>query len=75
MKAGLAGNSFVKSTRYLIVIFFQGGIFSPNSIQLNDSLSVRYPATHTGKGKKLSGPVFYWVIQKEFLSVRDLFLL
>ncbi len=26
------------------------------------------PATHTGKGKKLSGSVFYWVI-KNFLRV------
>ncbi len=30
MEAGLEGNSLVKSTRYLIVIFFQGGIFRPN---------------------------------------------
>ncbi len=29
----------------------------------------RYPATHTGKGKKLSGSVFYWVIQKQILRV------
>ncbi len=29
-EAGLEGNSFVKSTRYLIVIFFQGGIFGSN---------------------------------------------
>ncbi len=31
---------------------------------LHDSLLVRYPATHTVKGKKLSGSVFYWVIKK-----------
>ncbi len=35
-----------------------------DSIQLYYSLLVRYPATHTGKGKKLSGSVFYWVIKK-----------
>ncbi len=40
------------------------------SIQPNDSLWVRYCATHTGKGKKLSGSVFYWVIQKRFLRVQ-----
>ncbi len=38
------------------------------SALVNDSLSVRYPATHTGKGEKLSGSVFYWVIQKKFLE-------
>ncbi len=38
-------------------------------LQLNDSLSVRYPATNTGKGKKLSGSVFYLVIQKKILRV------
>ncbi len=32
------------------------------------SLSVRYPATPTGKGKNLSSSVFYWVIQKKFLE-------
>ncbi len=37
--------------------------------QLTDSLSVRYPETHTGKVKKLSGSVFYCVIQKKFLWV------
>ncbi len=37
-----------------------------------DSQSVRYPATHTGKGKKLSGSVFYWVIQKKILRVCDI---
>ena len=30
VNAGLEGNSLVKSTRYLIDIFFQGGIFRPN---------------------------------------------
>ncbi len=30
MQAGLEGNSLVMSTRYLIAIFFQGGIFRPN---------------------------------------------
>ncbi len=32
-------------------------------------MPVVYRATHTGKGKKLSGSVFYWVIQKRFLRV------
>ena len=68
IEVSLEGNSLVKSTRYLIVISFQGGICCSN--RLNDSLLVRsrYPATHTGKGKKLSGSVFYWVIQKKFLE-------
>ncbi len=54
MEAGLEGNSLVKSIRYLIVIFFQGGIFRPNRpvLKLNDSLLVGYTATNTGKGKK-----------------------
>ncbi len=30
VEAVLKGNSLVKSTRYLIVKFFQGGIFRPN---------------------------------------------
>ncbi len=35
MEAGLEGNSLVESTRYLIVIFFQGGILCPNRPILN----------------------------------------
>ena len=38
--------------------------FTATSIQLYDSLLVGYHATHTGKGKKLSDSVFYWVIKK-----------
>ncbi len=47
MEVGLEGNSIVKSTRYLIVIFFSRKYITSKytSIQLNDSLSVRYPAT------------------------------
>ena len=53
MEVSSGGNSLVTSTAYLIVISFQGAILRPNSsIQLNDPLSDRYPATHTGKGKK-----------------------
>ncbi len=40
------------------------------SIQLTDSLWVAYPATHTGKGKKLSGSVFYWATQKKILECK-----
>ncbi len=35
VEAGLGGYSLVKSTRYLIVIFFQGGIFRPNRSVFN----------------------------------------
>ncbi len=35
VKAGLEGDSHVNSTRYLIVIFFQGGIFRPNRPAFN----------------------------------------
>ncbi len=37
--------------------------------KFNDSLSVTYSATHTGKGKKPSSSVFYWVIKKKFSEV------
>ncbi len=46
------------------------GLIHLNSQEaFNDSLSVRYPATHKGIGKKLNIPVFYWVIQKNSQSV------
>ncbi len=35
VKADLEGNSYVESTRYLIVIFFKGGIFRPNRPAFN----------------------------------------
>ena len=38
--------------------------FAVTRIQLNDSPSVRYPATHTGKRNRLGDSVFYWVIKK-----------
>ncbi len=41
MEAGLVGNSLVKSTRYLIVIFFQGGIFRPNRPVFNLMITYR----------------------------------
>ncbi len=40
-------------------------------VNQDDSLWVRYPATHTGKGKKLSGSVFYRTIQIIFLRVYE----
>ncbi len=40
MEAGLEGNSLVKSTRYLNIISFQGGIFRPNRPVFN--LMIRY---------------------------------
>ena len=35
LEVGLEGNSLVKSTRYLIAISFQGGIFRPNKPVFN----------------------------------------
>ena len=67
MEASLEGNSFVELTRYLIFISFQGGMFRPNRpvFNLNILYGLDPHATHTGKGRKLSGSVFYWVIQNK----------
>ena len=71
MEAGLEGNSIGKSTRYLIVIFFQGGIFRPNRPVFNLMIPYRLDTLQLTqqKEKKLSGSVFYWVIQNKFLRV------
>ncbi len=66
VKAGLEGNSLVKSTRYLIITFFQGGIFRPNRPVLNLMIPYRLDTLQftQEKERKLSDSVFYWVIQK-----------
>ncbi len=57
--------------QYLIVISFQEGIFRPNRPAFN--LMILYwlgtLKLAQEKEKKLSGLVFYWVIQKKFLRV------
>ncbi len=67
MEAGLDGNSLVKSIRYLIVMFFQGGIFRPNRPVFNVMIPYQLDTLQLTqeKEKKLSGSVFYWVIQKK----------
>ena len=71
MEVSLEGNSLVKSTRYLIVISFQGGIFHANRPVFNliilyglDTLQLTQE-----KEKELSGSVFYLVIKKDSYSV------
>ncbi len=54
MEAGLEGNSLVKSTRYLIVIFFQGGIFHPNRPVINLMIPYRLDTVQLTREKEKS---------------------
>ena len=46
--------------------------YASANVQLSDIPWVICPATHTGKGKKLSSSVFHWVYQNKFLRVQGL---
>ncbi len=54
LKAGLEGNSLVKSTRYLIVIVFQGGIFHPNRPVFNLMIPYRLDTLQLTQDKEKS---------------------
>ncbi len=57
MGAGLEGNSLVKSTRNLIVIFFQGGIFRPNRPVFNLMIPYRLDTMQLTQEKEKSSVV------------------
>ncbi len=54
MEAGLEGNYFVKSTRYLIFIFFQAGIFRPNRPVFNLMIPYRLDTLQPTQEKEKS---------------------
>ncbi len=54
VEAGLEGNSLAKSTRSLIVIFFQGGIFCPNRPVFNLMIPYRLDALQLTQEKEKS---------------------
>ncbi len=70
LEAGLEGNSLVKSTRYLIVIFFQGGIFHPNRPVFNLMIPYRLDTLQLTQEKEKSSVAqcsTLW-FKKEFLE-------
>ncbi len=60
MEAGLEGNSLVKSTRCLIVIFFQGGIFRTNKPVFNLMIPYRLDTLQLTQEKEKSS-VAQWL--------------
>ena len=54
MEAGLEGSSLVKSTRYLIGIFFQGGTFCPNRPVFNLMIPYRLDTVQLAQEKEKS---------------------
>ena len=68
MEAGLEGNSLVKSTRYLIVIFFQGGIFRPNRPVFNLMIPYWLDTLLLTQEKEKSSPTGPYVLKHFFLT-------
>ena len=52
MEAGLEGDSLVKSTRYLIVIYFQGGIIRQNGPVFNLMIPYRLDTLQLAQEKE-----------------------